>query len=162
MIIRPATLQDADGLCGVLNPIIARGGTTAHLRHFDADRMRQHYIAPDGKISCMLADADDTVFGFQSLVWPTGPDHGFEPGWAIIASFVSSSARGKGVGAQLFAATLGRAKNAGVKTIDAAIRADNDLGLAFYDRLGFRDYTTMTVTLSDGRRSEKVCKRFDL
>jgi ribosomal protein S18 acetylase RimI-like enzyme len=39
----------------------------------------------------------------------------------------------------LFAAMLETARDAGISTIDAAIRADNAAGPAFYSRRGFVD-----------------------
>jgi ribosomal protein S18 acetylase RimI-like enzyme len=55
------------------------------------------------------------------------------------------------------------AERAGVRTIDATIRADNAGGLAFYGSLGFREYARRaTVPLSDGTLVDRVCKRLDL
>ncbi len=39
---RPATPDDANTMCGVINPIIAEGSTTAHRNSFDVARMMRH------------------------------------------------------------------------------------------------------------------------
>ena len=163
MIIRPANVTDAADMVAVLNPIIAAGGTTAHQRPFDEARMRDQYIAPSDNVSCMVAELDGTVIGFQSLVWPDEDDDLFTQRWAFIASFVASEAAGKGVGQKLFAATKEAATAAGVRTIDATIRADNVPGLKYYTGLGFADYDRrVAVPLRDGTVVDRIRKRYDL
>ncbi len=162
--VRPATERDAPALADIINRIIAAGGTTAHVTLFSPERMQRHYIDPERKISCMVAQASDgAVLGFQSLVWPDDEGAQFPDGWAIIASFVDPDGAGRGVGRSLFAATVAAARAAGVNTIDATIRADNAGGLAFYGRLGFTDYDVIAaVPLRDGTLVDRVRKRIDL
>lgn len=160
---RPASPDDAEALARVVNTIIAAGGTTAHQTPFGPARMARHYIAPPQLISCTVAEVDGAVQGFQSLVWPDEEGSDFPQGWAIIASFVDKSAAGRGVGTLLFEATKEAASAAGVTTIDATIRADNDIGLAYYTRLGFSDYDILpAVPLRDGALVDRIRKRLDL
>ena len=162
MIIRDATPADAGQMTDLLNEIIAIGGTTAHQRPFDTDRMQQHYIEPPDLVSCKLAEKDGTVLGFQCVEWATWPDDPMPEGWAVIASFVAPAAAGQGVGQQLFAATRAAAIAAGVKTIDATIRADNVPGLRYYSGLGFVDYDRLIgVPLRDGTAVDRIRKRLD-
>ncbi len=163
MIIRDAENRDAADMSALLNAIIAKGGTTAHQRPFDPERMRKHYLAQHNFISCIVAEDAGRIIGFQSLAWP-GEDEGRLPkNWGIIASFVADQAAGKGVGQRLFAATRQKAQAANVATIDATIRADNVPGLRYYSGLGFVDYDRIKdVPLSDGTLVDRVCKRFDL
>ncbi len=163
MIVRPAISDDAAAMVAVLNPIIAAGGTTAHQTPFDEGRMRDHYIAPSDNISCMVAELDGKVIGFQSLVRPDEDDDLFAERWAFIASFVAPEAAGKGVGQHLFAATKTAAIAAGVRVIDATIRADNVPGLRYYSGLGFEDYDRRVgVPLRDGTPVDRIRKRYDL
>jgi len=163
MIIRLARPSDAADMTALLNEIIAAGGTTAHQRPFDDQRMQAEYIAPDMNIACHVAEIDGRVAGFQSLVRP-GPEANSDwAGWAYIATFVAPDAAGKGIGQHLFAATLANAKSAGVDTIDATIRADNVPGLRYYGGLGFQDYDRLNdVPLRDGTRIDRLRKRYDL
>lgn len=154
--IRLATPEDAPAMCALINPIIARGGTTAHRDPFDAARMIHHYIAPPGNICCQTAWLGDDLAGFQALIranpdWP--PEHRLPEAWASIGSFVALGAQGRGIGHALFAATCVAARAAGITAIDATIRRENTGGRAFYRSLGFR------LWREDGAR---VCKRFDL
>ncbi len=163
MIIRDATRKDASDMTELLNRIIMLGGSTAHQRPFDADRMYRHYIASPESISCQVADQSGVVIGFQSLTWPSPADGVMKSGWAIIATFVSNQATGKGVGKHLFAATKEAAGATDVATIDATIRADNDSGLRYYSRLGFIDYDRLKdIPLRDGTVVDRIRKRFDL
>lgn len=164
--VRAAIASDAEAMCAVLNPIIARGGTTAHQRAFDAARMTSHYLEPPLRISATVACLDGKIVGFQSLEWsnPDWQGDGTLPrDWGIIASFVENGQQGRGIGRALFAATLRAASEAGIRSIDATIRADNAAGLAYYSSLGFVDYGRFElVPLRDGTAVDRIRKRLDL
>lgn len=164
--IRPATRDDAEAMCALLNPIIAEGATTAHRTPFDADRMIAHYIAPDRGASCVSAWDGDRLMGFQALEWPDPDFRGWgamPTDWGMIATFVADSAQGRGIGQTLFAATRAAARGAGMVAIDATIRADNVPGLAYYGKLGFVEYDrVMGVPLSDRTPVDRVRKVFRL
>lgn len=148
--LRQATPEDAPALTALMNEIIAAGGTTAFKSPFDTDRMTREFIAPPTAISCFAAYENARLLGFQVLFW-----RGDYPGayalpedWALIGSYVSAAARGKGVGAALFERTRAAAKAAGVRYIDATIRKENAGGQIFYTRLGFEDYADAAETIS--------------
>ncbi len=162
MIIRLATSADAAQMAALLNEIIAIGGTTAHQTPFDADRMHHHYIAAPTQICCHVAEQEGLILGFQHLDGPD-PDQSGAEGWGYIASFVASSAAGKGVGQQLFAATLKAAGQAGVQSINSTIRADNTIGLRYYEGLGFIRFDVLRdVPLRDGKKVDRIVTRFDM
>ncbi|MGR3499778.1 MAG: GNAT family N-acetyltransferase [Limimaricola soesokkakensis] len=159
--IRPARPDDADAMCAILNPLIAAGGSTAHRRPFDATRMLQHYLAPDELVSCVVAELDGRVVGFQSLVWADDPEDPLPEGWAVIASFVQRGLTGLGIGRAMFEATQVAAKAAGVVAMDATIRADNPAGLRYYAAMGFDDWDLLrAVPLSDGTPVDRIRKRY--
>ncbi|WP_342749938.1 GNAT family N-acetyltransferase [Brucella pituitosa] len=68
-----------------------------------------------------------------------------------MGTHVSPRAVRRGVGSALFAATHQAAKGARITDIDASIGDDNDMGLAYYEAMGFRTYRT-----SPGR----ICKQY--
>lgn len=163
MIIRPAQPDDAADMTALLNEIIAIGGTTAYTTPFDEDYLLEKYIDLPELVCCHVAEIDNAVLGFQWLRWGDIDQDNVPKGWAVIASFVDSQAAGKGIGRQLFKATVKSAQRAGVKTIDATIRADNVSGLRYYGGMGFQDYDLMRdVPLSDGTRIDRVRKRFEI
>ncbi|MEO1041014.1 MAG: GNAT family N-acetyltransferase [Pseudomonadota bacterium] len=160
--VRHALSSDAADMATLLNDIIAKGGTTAYETPFSREAMDASYISSPGVISCLVAVGQDQLLGFQGLFTPE-PDDRTPLGWGIIATFADGRYTGQGVGRKLFEATLIEARLAGISTIDATIRADNTGGLAFYQRMGFRDYDRLVgVPLSNGMLVDRVRKKFEL
>jgi len=135
----------------LLNALIARGGSTAYRQPFDADRLAATFIAPERGICCFCAENGGAVVGFQSLEWVDpdwpGPDR-LPADWAIISTYVALGRHGQGIGRRLFGATIGTARAAGVRHIDATIRRENSFGLGYYAGIGFRDYRAGEETVS--------------
>jgi len=164
---RPAQAADAPAMAGLLNSIIAIGGTTAHQRPFDAARMQAHYIDDPQIIATTLAEIDSAVVGFQCLARPdqNHPDAAdrLPADWSYIATFVQVGRTGQGIGRALFSVTMAAATGSGAVAIDATIRADNTGGLRYYSSIGFVDYTVLRdIPLRDGTRVDRIRKRFDL
>ena len=160
---RPAVPADAAQMTELLNEIITIGGTTAHQRPFDTDRMLHHYIQPDHHLSTIVAELDGATVGFQMLVWPNPAEGPMPEHWGFIGSFVKVGITGQGIGRALFTATCAAAHAAGCRHIDATIRADNASGLRFYTAMGFTDYDIIRAApLRDGRLVDRIRKRFDL
>lgn len=155
MIVRNSSPDDAEGMAQVLNAIIAAGGTTAHEHEKSADEVRLHYIDGPEVETSVVAEVDGQVIGWQSLGMWQGEMH--------IGTFVRIGVQAKGIGAALFAATCGAARDRGLTQIIAHIRADNAPGLAYYARIGFRDIgADPDFALEDGRVVGRVFRRFDL
>lgn len=160
--VRAARANDAEAMAGLLNEIIAIGGTTAYEEFFDRSTMIGRYIEAPNLISCVVVEADGSIAGFQGLFRPV-PEDPMPPTWAFIATFTRIGRTGSGVGRALFAETLKAARAANVSVIDATIRADNSGGLGFYSRLGFKDYGRLrSIPLKDGTPVDRIRKRFDL
>ncbi|ASV86460.1 MULTISPECIES: GNAT family N-acetyltransferase [Ochrobactrum] len=151
MEIRPVRIDDADDMSKVLKEII---DATGRQRQYDRDHVIELYISDPNRIECHVAVADGEVLGFQSLKHATeGNPYGVAVGWGIIGTHVSPRAARKGVGSALFAATRQAATVAGIIDIDASIGDNNDMGLAYYEAIGFRTYRT-----SPGR----ICKQYKM
>ena len=158
-VVRDARADDAPALSAVLNAIIRAGGTTALEQELSAEQFDDWFISGVYVRSCQVAVAGDVRLGFQQL-------SNFYPlpeGWVDIGTFSRRENPVRGVGAALFAATRARAMALGYATINATIRADNVPGLAYYARMGFRDYRVdPAVPLGDGRLVDRINRRFDL
>ncbi|KAA3514582.1 GNAT family N-acetyltransferase [Agrobacterium rosae] len=139
--IRTATLDDAAAMTAVQNEIFAAG-----LRKTprDIETILKVYLQREDNIECTVAEnSDGQILGFQSLTYARpGNPYGVEEGWGIIGTHVSPTAARQGVGSGLFRATLVAAKAAGIENIDASIGADNALGQAYYEAMGFQTYRT--------------------
>lgn len=159
MIIRLATPHDAEAMTALQNEIIHIGGTTAYQQPRRVDQVLESYITGAEVIACQLADEAGQVLGFQVVGrWPGLPE-----GWGDIGTFVQPGLQARGIGAALFAASLASARAAGLRVLNATIRADNAAGLAYYARRGFVDYASdPDFTLLDGRKVGRVSRRFDL
>jgi len=159
MIVRAATPADAPAMAALMNAIIAIGGTTAHQHPRIEAAVRRDYIDGPEALCCVVAEDAGRVIGFQAV-----GRHGLlPPGWGDIGTFVTPGLQARGTGAALFAATSAAARQLGLTTFNATIRADNVPGLAYYARIGFVDYASdPDWTLEDGRRVGRISRRFDL
>ncbi|HEV2512036.1 GNAT family N-acetyltransferase [Bosea sp. (in: a-proteobacteria)] len=141
MRTRPAVAGDAEQMSAVLRAIIAAYGRE---RPSDPDFVLATYIAHPDRVACTVAlDDAGMVVGFQSLRRARpGDPYGTPDGWGSIGTHVAPGVGRKGVGTTLFAVTLQAASEAGIGRIDAAIRDDNLMGLAYYEARGFRTHRT--------------------
>lgn len=151
MIIRKARPDDAVAMTAILNEIIAIGGTTAYQTPVSSTYFDAFIASKDPKVFVHVAE-DNDLLGFQWMQ----PDAG---GLGGIASFAKPGITGRGIGSALFAATLKASRAAGYETLEATIRADNDGGLRYYSKMGFRDHTVFeAVPLSDGTPVDRIQK----
>ena len=156
--IRPATAADAPELADLINEIIDIGGTTAWQTRFTPAFFVEHYVAGPDCLTCLVAE-DDRLYGFQAMA----RSDELPPMWGDIGSFARVAPKRSGVGSALFAATRAKARELGLVAIHAQIRADNEPGLAFYTKMGFVDYAVVKdVPLDDGRKVDRIRKRYDL
>ena len=157
MLVRKALPSDSAELADLLNEIIRAGGTTALETELTAEEFDDWFISGQYALACHVAQADGTLFGFQSLSLFGDPP----AGWADIATFARIAPKRKGVGTALFAATRNAAEVLGLTTINATIRADNVSGLAYYAKMGFETYHRLKqVPLRDGTPVDRVKKRY--
>lgn len=139
MKVRPAIVTDAQGMSAVLTEILIgkRSG-----RASDPEHIRDFYIEHSDRIQCAVAvDDNGTILGFQSLkVAAEGNIYDVPLGWGVIGTYVRLEVGRQGIGSALFVETTLAARQAGISKIDATIGSDNDLGLGYYDAMGFRAY----------------------
>ncbi|MEX6508847.1 N-acetyltransferase family protein [Jiella sp. M17.18] len=139
MQIRAARASDAEAMSGVLEELLLAGKRS---QGADADAVRARYIDSPHRVECSVAvDDSGAILGFQSLqrAYPGNP-YDTPLGWGIIGTHVRPSAARRGVGSQLFAATLAAARAAGLPAIEAFIGSQNTEGLAYYEAMGFRTW----------------------
>ncbi|WP_112311648.1 GNAT family N-acetyltransferase [Pseudogemmobacter bohemicus] len=160
MIIRRAELADAASMTALQNRIIRQGGTTAYEDERGEAQIIASYIAPpEHGICCHVAEIAGQLAGFQTV----GLNPALPEGWAEIGTFVSSEIQARGIGQALFTTTRTVARAAGVRVLNATIRADNRPGLAYYARIGFADYSADPGwALKGGEVVGRVSRRLDL
>ncbi len=159
MIVRKAHPNDAPELVRILNAVIAIGGTTAYQTPRDASYFQPFIAASDPKIFIHVAEAEDRLQGMQWME-PLDPPQTHIGG---IATFARPGTAQKGIGTALFKATKQASQAAGYSELYAKIRADNAGGLAYYEKMGFRDHHVDTaVPLTDGTPVDRITKRLKL
>ncbi|MEP5155166.1 GNAT family N-acetyltransferase [Planktotalea sp.] len=162
MNITIRAFQDTDvpQMTELLNEIIEVGGTTAYLTQLSEDELASWVARGTERAAWNVAiDETDRLVGFQ---WAE-PHELLPPEAASIASFVRIGVVGAGIGSKLFEATSAQMRAFGFEWINASIRSDNDSGLRYYSKMGFKDWQIdPDAKLSDGRVTGKTHKRFDL
>lgn len=161
LTVRAVMSADAPSLATLLNAVIAAGGTTALETPFTAETLDQAYLTgPD--VHCCFVAVDGTtgrLEGFQTL----GRSPDLPANIGDIATFARIDGKQRGVGTALFAATRARARDLGLVSINATIRADNAGGLRFYTKQGFADHAVKTaIPLQDGTLVDRIQKRYAL
>lgn len=158
--VRPMMREDVADACRILNDIIAAGGTTAHEIPFSEALFAQSYLDGSDKICCHVAlDEFGEVAGFQWLgVYDALPED-----CADIATFTRRHPLLRGAARALFEETIKTAAALGFAAINATIRADNALGLRYYEKMGFQDYSVAYgVPLRDGTPVSRISKRYSV
>jgi Sortase and related acyltransferases len=158
--IRTAGTLDAGPMAELLSAIIARGDTTALTEPVTRDTVAGWMNTdPDRSAWHLAEDSGGQIAGFQWIA----PHPLLPPEACDVATFVRIGQTGLGIGSRLFDATRTAAKRLGYIWINATIRADNAGGLAYYQSRGFETYThDRDQPLGDGRRVDKISKRYDL
>ncbi|KLN66072.1 GNAT family N-acetyltransferase [Vibrio sp. VPAP30] len=138
LVVRQVTLDDAEGITNILNPIIVEGLYTVLDTTFTPED-EKGFIAqfPErGVFTVALPRSESTIIGFQNIEpfaqYTKAFDH-----VGIIGTFVSENARGKGVSKELFNSTFEVAKQKGYEKLFAYVRSDNERALAAYLKQGF-------------------------
>ena len=158
IITRLATSDDAHELCEILNEIILIGGTTALETPLTEDEFASYFLQGKNHLCCYVAVDDlEAIAGFQALERHSKlPDD-----WADIATYARVKPKVAGVGTALFAASRLYATQSGIKAINATIRADNEGGLTYYDKMGFQTYSvSKNIPLKGGTPVDRISKRF--
>ncbi len=163
MKIRKARLDDVLQLAYILNQVIRIGGTTAYQEPRSPDYFNR-FFDKGPKVFLHVAEADQLV-GMQ-WVTPLDASQAHDASQARIGSIATFARPGitqRGIGSALFKVTRDASQTAGFQTLSAIIRADNTGGLAYYEKMGFRDHLLdRAVPLSDGTLVDRITKRLML
>ena len=157
--VRPGRKTDCEAIAAIFNDIIAIGGTTAYESPLAPDYFLQFIDQPDPKVFLHVAEADQQIVGLQWME-PLDPPKNHVGG---IATFARPGTAQRGIGSALFATTRSASITAGYTELVAKIRADNHGGLAYYEKMGFRDdHVVPAVPLQDGTPVDRIVKRLML
>lgn len=159
--VRHAVPGDVAALCEILNTIIKVGGTTALEAPLSLLEFSNYFLEGERFLSCFVAEGSlaSRQLGFQNLSFhPALPEN-----WADISTFAKTEPKIPGVGTALFMQTKIWASERKLAAINAAIRADNQSGLAYYRKMGFQKYHVVEgVPLRDGTPVDRILKCYHL
>ncbi|MGR6838217.1 N-acetyltransferase family protein [Aliivibrio wodanis] len=138
LVVRQVSINDAQGITDVLNPIIIEGLYTVLDTTFTVDEEKE-FIAqfPERGVFTVAVNEDGSkVIGFQNVEPFASYTKAFDH-VGIIGTFVGSNSRGQGVSKKLFQSTFEVAKAKGYEKLFAYVRGDNERALAAYVKQGF-------------------------
>ena len=137
--IRRASPADAAGIAAVLEVIASERIHSAIDRAWSVEEERRYIesLSPRETIHVAVDDGDGIV-GLQVLDrW--SPVLGSMAHVGQVGTFLLPAWRGRGVGGQLWRATLAFAREAGYRKLAIQVRGSNTRAQAFYRNLGFQD-----------------------
>jgi L-amino acid N-acyltransferase YncA len=139
ILVRKASVNDAEAIVGIFNPIIAAGVYTVFATPFTVEAEREYilHLPERGMLHVALSQPDQRVVGFQGLEPFATYTHAFDH-VGVIGTYVDLSCRRQGIASRLFEATFEAARRKGYEKLFTAVRADNSVALATYLKQGFR------------------------
>ena len=137
--IRDVTLEDADGIVRVLNPIIAARTYTVLDTPVSVEAEREFIRTfPERGIFQVAVDiTTNSIVGFQNMEPIATYTHAFDHVGSI-GTYVDLQRRRQGIATRLFEATFAAASRKGYEKVFTFVRADNPAALETYLRQGFR------------------------
>jgi L-amino acid N-acyltransferase YncA len=136
--VRRNDIQDAAGVAEVLNSVIAEDRYTALTGHWTAEGEQAFLQSLRPRSEVFVAEVADQIVGFQ-VIEPFVSYTSTMAHVAHMGTYVRADHRGRGVGRKLAEATLAFARGQGYEKVVIYVLAGNELGLAYYRKLGFEE-----------------------
>jgi ribosomal protein S18 acetylase RimI-like enzyme len=159
--IRRASPEDAAGIAAVIEVIAAERIHSAIDRAWSVEEERRYLqsLSPREAIYVAVDDVQGIV-GLQVLdLW--SPVLGSMAHVGQLGTFLLPDWRGRGVGRQLWRATLAFARDAGYRKLVIQVRGSNKPAQAFYRQLGFRECGRLArQVVIDGVEDDEVIMEF--
>lgn len=139
LLIREATLADAEGIVHILNPIIESGRFSAldTVVTVEEERRFIEHFPVRGVLLVAVFESSGSVVGFQD-VEPFGSYTRAFDHVGVIGTFVDLTRRREGIGRRLFTAMFEAVRQKGYEKLFGYVRQDNDAALAAYLSQGFQ------------------------
>jgi ribosomal protein S18 acetylase RimI-like enzyme len=153
LIIRQATIDDAESIVAIWEAIAAEKRYSAVSRPFTLEEERAYIGSLTDREAILLAAMDGCPLGFQSIARWAGYTPSFEH-VAEMGTFVLPEYRGQGIGRALSEATLAFGREQGYEKLVIYVRATNQGAQAFYRKLGFSPIGVLT-------RQVKIDEQYD-
>jgi L-amino acid N-acyltransferase YncA len=154
LLIRPATVDDAEGVARVLNEAILDGRYSLLDTPFSVAAEREYIAAfPARGVFNVAEIAGEGIIAVQSLE-PFSQYTTHEHDHVLtMGTWVRQPFRRRGVAGRLAASAFAAARKRGFEKVFTDIRADNEQSLAFHRALGF-------TVIGTARRQARVGDRY--
>ena len=154
--IRPATLDDAEGVLEVLNSVVQERKYSSFDRILTVEEERQFIASLGERSGLFVAELEGRIIGFQTIepfaAYTPAMDH-----VGIMGTFVHADFRGQGIGRQLAEASFKFAQETGYEKAVIYVRASNEAAQEFYQKLGFVPKGTLAKQVKiDGEYEDVV------
>lgn len=154
--IRPATLDDAEGVLEVLNSVVQERKYSSFDRILTVEEERQFIASLGERSGLFVAELEGRIVGFQTIepfaAYTPAMDH-----VGIMGTFVHADFRDQGIGRQLAEASFKFAQEKGYEKAVIYVRASNKAAQEFYQKLGFVPKGTLEKQVKiDGQYDDKV------
>jgi L-amino acid N-acyltransferase YncA len=133
VVVRPATLEDTESICGIYNTAIAERGSTFETQLRVAGDFERR--VDDTRFPLLVGDAGNGVIGWAGLASYSG-----RPCYAGIGEcsvYVAVDARGRGVGTALTEALAAASEESGFHKLIGKLFTDNVASVRLVERCGF-------------------------
>jgi L-amino acid N-acyltransferase YncA len=134
--VRRDDIDDAAGVAGVLNSVIAEKRYTALDGHWTPEAELEFLQSLGPRSELHVAEVKGRIVGFQ-VVEPFAPYTSTMDHVAILGTYILADFRGRGIGRKLAEATLAFARTRGYLKSVIYVLAHNEGGLGYYGGLGF-------------------------
>ncbi|WP_439027336.1 GNAT family N-acetyltransferase [Haloarchaeobius sp. DT45] len=147
----PAVQHVADAACHAVYDDILGQEMADHIvqNWYDPERLVRDDIEPEER-PCFVAEADGTVVGFIEGI------PGDERTADLYRIYVHPDYWGEGVGSALLDRLEARFQNEGFERLFVSVLADNEVGVAFYESVGFEHVETTQDEQFEVPRAEYV------
>ncbi len=135
-MIREAAANDVDAIVELLRAVAAENRWVKTEVPFDAAARKRHLIAgmATGEIVAFVAETDDAIGGEISLR--------VRGERAVFGMVVALAHRRRGLGRQLVAAAIAKARERGLSSIEIEVYAHNRAAVGLYRSAGFVEHGT--------------------
>ena len=156
--LRDAIISDLPAVVDIYNSTIPSRMVTADTEIVSVESKRELFMQhiPDQLPLWIIEQEDKTMLGWVSLQ----PFYG-RPAYkatAEISIYLAEPFRGKGLGSDVHAESIVRARHIGIKTLLGYIFAHNEPSIKLFKRFGFEEWATLpNIAMLDGvERSLKI------
>lgn len=135
MDIRPARVEDAEGIAEIYNYYIQNTHHTFETEPIDAAEMRQRIVEFSESFPFLVADEDGAIHGY-AYATHFRTKHAYDYSVEVLI-YVRNESKERKIGTKLYNRLFDLLADTNIHAIVASIALPNDPSIRFHERLGF-------------------------